>query len=1300
MKKYERRSPNASQPQANSEELRPVFAAYLNMARANIFIVLRHISMLCGLKVDKNEEHMDQLAVSCFTTKVQHDEVKQRVYVLLYKHFPCLQQMAQAFITKAKPDKNGNKAVEEHKTVTHEDLQKLLLNILYVINYQRNDFTHADHYNTLEERDEEFEREAYLARPLSQAFIGSKREVKRIFQYSEEDMYFVDQDERMERTSEKNEEGKPIYKEHEDWFYKLITKSQKYIRNDQGDSEIFNENEISDDALSLQLTTAGLVFLICKFLEKNQATQFVKQVGIFRGKGDEGCSPFSDRENEIMFNIFCAHRIRKPKGRVESDSIALDMLNELQKCPKELFDTFSPSDRKLFQVTRNEEDDISRPDNDITMSCRYNDRFTQFALKYIDTFKMDKKDDGKKSKDYKDLSSLDPLPEIVFQIALGKYRYKFYDRISLDTNTKDRVRVLQKEINGFGPIYKVEALRNGEIKTGDKNNADTHVNYSSLIRHISADHDIPYNPDTAETKPYLTDHQASYAITGNRIGLMWGTKKENGILDPNTHCFLPQIPSPQKDKEGKWYVDMSSFEHNEKPRAWLSIYDLPALIFLHILGGNPQVVIFKKYKSLRKLFSDIQKGKLTPIYTGQLNNDPQKRKKQAKRIEKQCKIQLSEIIKSRYDGIQLCDIPQKMIEYLIWGNLYKKEEADKSFLKWADRKLFGNPKEKRKGIIQRLSERIKKFDQDIEIVGDKKNRLGRKGYIDVRPGSLARYLSKDIVALTLPDSTLSNGGKPTGLDFAVLQSSIATFVNWENETELAKTSLGMILQKAIDVNKHPFLKNIMNLQVKDTVDLFKRYQKAKLAWLKERSKTKDYTSNEYFMYYMREAYRNHMSKIAENVLSHDAEDGTHIKGIAERYLDTLQLPDGLFTDEIRKQLAVNEETRDNPNIKRALDDEVKGHSASYLLYMYFTKVMNDKPQSFYRNQGERYKRHYKLFDTLFKDDNNSTYLTENEIALKLKKGDSKESKIRSLIEAHIANLQIRKGSMTDPNNPRKRIPLFRQATEEEREEERVKVMHQLRDLQRNEQTIRRFRNEDILLFLMAKKIILASSEFEKYDIQIEGLQNYKLQDIVPLGFDVTNESLLEQPIDVSVTFGLYDENVKKITDSNGKQIKRTVEHNNIKIKNYGEILSRLNDSRIGGLLSQLPEEDIVDYTDLIMELSSYDQQRLKVFSIVQAIERAIINQHPELADSNANGPGFIGPKGKPYRNSFSSLLTLCKQYLKTEGVLNDLGCSLDDVRNAFSHNRYTDNDNKCIDISKMTLPQIAALIVRWLEKQK
>lgn len=1225
------RSKNAVRPNCESEELRSVYAAYLNIARMNLYNTLRYIGRTCGVDDNVQEGRMQEMQVVNFAN-YKFVEKRQNIRRALMRHLPVLQSMSQAFVNK------------DHLVVEDSDIQNLLQNIIRVITDSRNYHTHANPYNSEESWQEQKKVEQELLAPLDKAFMSAKRKVKRVFNYTVNDMKFIDGQERMEETGETIEviemgqrRTKKLYRENPEYFFRL--------RTPEGDS----------------LSAAGLAFLTCKLLHKKQATIFAQRTGLFRSPSQRGYSPFTKKENEVMFNIFCSDRIRLPQGRMESTAdtmaLGLDMLAELQKCPAELFDTFSPADRKLFEVAKGDVQP-GTSDNDINLMRRHGDRFARLAMQYIDSFNADP--------DHKNKRDIAPLPDMTFQISLGKFRHTFYERPPFHCNTeKDlRLRVLQKEINGFGPLTKIEELR--------------HEQYDSIIRHINDDDsDRLYDADTATSCPYLTDHHASYAITGDRIGLMWNVDQNNSTLDTNTLCYLPQLPTPTAtdDPNKPWKVDAKAIQHNAVPLAWLSIYDLPALIFLHLLDGKPAKVIKDTYNKLNKLFDDIAEGRRDPYFKGQLSQKKNDREKKIKELRRE----LDSPLMNDY-GLHTRDIPDKVAEYLIGAGLAGNEQiaiqqAEERFLKWCDEKV--------KAMKENLERRIDHFDKDTKMIGDRMNRIGRKGYVDIRPGSLARYLAKDMMAMMDPQF----GPKPSGLEFALLQTSIATFHG--DGHPLSKTDLGSIIKKTIKLEGHPFLSGIMSQVVKDTIDFYIRYQKAKSKYLDKLLNSRQYAD----AYFLREAHRNQMAKTRTYMRDSLDSQGNTVEGLAHRYRHTLQLPNGLFTDAIREKLAAI----NNPDVQKALTDEKSGHSAAYLLNIWFTKVMGDNSQPFYRNQGELYKRHYKVMDSLYPSaDGSETYFSDNDISSKLRKGENEKAPIIKKMDAYIENLEMITGKRFDPQK-NKRVAVYGPADQVTKVAERTKLMHQFRDMQRNERNIRRYRNEDMMLFLMAKRLLLSGGTVFVGRAESDSINQFRLRNIVPIGANHDEENnLLNQKVSFSARVSLLNDQNKPIKDSEKQPLQRTIHQDEIKLKNYGDFFRFLYDTRIGILLSQQPDSKIgINREDLEKELDTYDNVRAEVFKSIHKIERQIIKEHPEL--NNPQSEYFNNAKGVPYRNSFASLLSLAAKFNDADGNPNLQAQYLTTLRNSFSHNKYVEDIKNMLGKEKVDLPQVAKALAEWVE---
>lgn len=159
-----------------------------------------------------------------------------------------------------------------------------------------------------------------------------------------------------------------------------------------------------------------------------------------------------------MLGVYCT-KLPAAKYDVTTNNVALalDILNELSKCPDELYSLLSPQNQNRFRF-------LDEMYNEVFM-CRKTDRFANLVMEYIDKNNL--------------------FERIRFQVSLGKYRYKFYNKTCIDGS--NQVRSLQKDLNGFGRIDKMN-----EIRKTQRNN---------LIRFT--DNEENFAPkDTAETTPY------------------------------------------------------------------------------------------------------------------------------------------------------------------------------------------------------------------------------------------------------------------------------------------------------------------------------------------------------------------------------------------------------------------------------------------------------------------------------------------------------------------------------------------------------------------------------------------------------------------------------------------------------------------------------------------------------------------------------------------------------------------------------------------------------------------------------
>jgi hypothetical protein len=150
-------------------------------------------------------------------------------------------------------------------------------------------------------------------------------------------------------------------------------------------------------------------------------------------------SPYPQELNDIIRDMLSIYRLRSPKGKKleggdNQVTLALDILNELRKCPKELYDVLSAKGQTFF------EDAVKRSNErtpEVVKRFRSKDRFSFLALRYIDEMGV--------------------FDNIRFQVQLGKLRFKFYPKTCI--NGEEDVRSLQKEINGYGKLQEIELER-------------------------------------------------------------------------------------------------------------------------------------------------------------------------------------------------------------------------------------------------------------------------------------------------------------------------------------------------------------------------------------------------------------------------------------------------------------------------------------------------------------------------------------------------------------------------------------------------------------------------------------------------------------------------------------------------------------------------------------------------------------------------------------------------------------------------------------------------------------------------
>ena len=526
------------------EEHKSVFGAYLTMALSNVETVLNHIAERAGLDgYDRDrgpgvEDYWEHPVMQCLCRKDKPRSIPSDVLLdvrnRLFRSFPFLKIMAEN-----QRDYRNAKGKVECVEINESDIFVVLNNSFRVLKAYRDTCSHFLIENRRWEDDSEmlWRNECPLASMVNQYYTVALRITKERYGYETRDLTFI-QKRRFKQEPEKDASGKVKKKAVSDldFFLSLVALN--------GDSN-----------KRLHLSGWGVTLLVCLFLEK-------KYVNVFLSKlPNPGNYPPNSKESRIIRRSMGVCSVVLPKERIHSEtgdlSVALDMLNELKRCPRELFDTLSPGDQERFRT-------ISSDYNEV-LQMRSKDRFAQLVLQYIDHNRL--------------------FENLRFHVNMGKLRYLFNPKkYCIDGQT--RVRVLEHPLNGFGRLQEMEKER--LQKDGTFADSGIKVRCFDEVRRDDAD---------SNNYPYIVDTYTHYVLENDMVEMFF--------CPEGSGMKMPEVTS----REGKWYVD-KKVPHC---RMRMSVLELPAMLFHLLLCGakNTEAHIGKVCDNYCHLFSDMAQGNLT-----------------------------------------------------------------------------------------------------------------------------------------------------------------------------------------------------------------------------------------------------------------------------------------------------------------------------------------------------------------------------------------------------------------------------------------------------------------------------------------------------------------------------------------------------------------------------------------------------------------------------------------------------------------------------------------------------------------
>lgn len=1089
---------NDSQGNNMEQNSKSFLGIFLNQARLNAYITLCHISDLLGEKT-VDEDSLAKMPVLTFLDNWGDPIKSRRTYELIHEHFPMLEIIYKA-IERREANNSDAKGGGVDINVRAAEYRKILQTLLIAINCKRNECCHAKSADTLAEKVVVKE----LVRYLEDCFDASVDEVKnRLSLYEDDHNDNSPKDEclhlrRFKGVEKVNGKGKP----------KANPFFQYAFKDDNG-----------------LLTDKGLAFLVSIFLDKDDTFKFLKTSDLHGFK--------NDTENKFRATLlsYCTWRIKLPHPKVRSDDditgLALDMLGDIEKCPKELFRLLSTEKQKDFRVK--EALDGDEYSSEILL-MRYSDRFPYLALRYCDEMEV--------------------FANLRFHIDLGRYYFKFYPKKAADGI--EHPRQLDKNLKTFGRIREVK----DQVKEQWENNG--------MVK-------APDEIKEGHNEPYIRKTTPHYHIVDNQICLEISSGK----------VVLPEL-------------EQNSGGQKTPPRAWLSVYELPGMIF-HGLGYG-----FEHTELLIKQYI----------------------KEQREICRKICET-----------GV----IPENAGEFLPEG-LKDTGTSNAKQNNYAGEKL--------QRMLEDTKHQITAIKTTKQRMDDKSNKPGKKKFFDIRAGKLADFLARDIIRLQPFDPAKKGKDKTTALNFQVLQETLAFFGAKKHSLERIWKELGLIGGKF----EHPFLTKLGNpVACRSIVDFYQVYLDKRLEYL-ESLKESELKSIQ-FLRPSRQRY---------------AAGKRDLKTIAERLLERpVNIPNDLFREDIEKFVQNIIPSINNDAIE--IDNETgrKKLNTAYLIQEYFRcKEGNHQP----------------------------VYHCEKTYQVVSKAGEySKKARNRSIAEA-LLSISPQMGYKKMESFIKENIP---DEGRYEPENLRDYLFKECREFKGNERTLRRFKVQDAVIFMMFKDIlkkvfdcevtgqVSTEDETEVTAVQDENnpanparkLLELKLENIDPAKYR-DKDSIFQYPMppsttDISITFNSnlnyekdYVEYIDKkykdcagySTHGNKREVTYRIVLKNVKLRDIGKHRRYFRDRRLPGLLSwrYMPGDEI-DCAEIEEQIEAYEQHRVEIAGLLYGLENKVIDC---FMPKDALGDDYI---------DFNRIIDTIKD--KLTGV-DEKAETLRKIRNGVYHNQF------------------------------
>lgn len=542
-----------------ADQMHKFWAAYLNMARYNLFMTLSHIGKTIGVfrekdikdsnnKIIKYRDNEEGIPNMTILNDALQPEQENKATALFIHHFPFLKYL------------HTKETADDAPVASLPEMRIIVKNLAVSLHEYRNQYSH---YRYIDNRDDYelariYQNEFFCGNHLFNINVVSTRLIKERYSSVKNTVQkgMIDSDSLAFITDGKVKFTKKLDDNHRP----VLDKNGHFVKAAEKNPSHFLYPYTNNNGRK-RLSDMGLIQLTCLFLDKKYITEFLSQCRFLDAFSAKAESPRLS-EQRIMLEVLSALRIRLPQKKLSINEgelqISLDILNELKKCPQELYDMLGPEDKSLFQT----ESTTGEP----VLQTRLTDRFPQLALSWIDSTKA--------------------FNNIRFQVNSGFFRYVFNnDKKCIDG--LGRPRILQEPLNGFARKQKLEARRLDKLDGVDNGLWQGYVIFNT------EDHGA-IQPDDL---PHISNSRTRYLFDGDNIGMRFDE-------------FIPEI---SKLTDNRYKVP------SRQSDCIISKFELPALLF-HLFvtrkhngqDNATENLIKHTVASYRRLFTDIRDGILVP----------------------------------------------------------------------------------------------------------------------------------------------------------------------------------------------------------------------------------------------------------------------------------------------------------------------------------------------------------------------------------------------------------------------------------------------------------------------------------------------------------------------------------------------------------------------------------------------------------------------------------------------------------------------------------------------------------------